>query len=39
MTLWRKSSYSTGGGGTTECVELTHYPDVTRVQDTEKRDK
>ncbi|MEV5754048.1 DUF397 domain-containing protein [Actinoallomurus sp. NPDC052308] len=22
MTVWRKSSYTTGGGGTTECVEV-----------------
>ena len=22
MTAWRKSSYSGGGGGTTECVEV-----------------
>jgi uncharacterized protein DUF397 len=22
MTAWRKSSYTTGGGGTTECVEV-----------------
>ncbi|WP_460352746.1 DUF397 domain-containing protein [Actinoallomurus acanthiterrae] len=22
MTSWRKSSYSGGGGGTTECVEV-----------------
>lgn len=22
MTEWRKSTYSTGGGGTTECVEV-----------------
>ncbi|MEV5706540.1 DUF397 domain-containing protein [Actinoallomurus sp. NPDC052274] len=23
MTAWRKSSYSTGAGGTTDCVEVT----------------
>ncbi|GAA4639582.1 hypothetical protein GCM10023196_101740 [Actinoallomurus vinaceus] len=22
MTVWRKSSYTTGSGGTTECVEV-----------------
>ncbi|WP_406566931.1 DUF397 domain-containing protein [Actinoallomurus rhizosphaericola] len=25
MTAWRKSSHSTGAGGTTDCVEVTRF--------------
>ncbi|WP_433182400.1 DUF397 domain-containing protein [Actinoallomurus sp. CA-150999] len=25
MTEWRKSSYTTGSGGTTECVEVAEF--------------
>lgn len=28
MTAWRKSSYTTGGGGTTECVEVAEIADT-----------
>lgn len=28
MTAWRKSSYTTGGGGTTECVEVAQLFDM-----------
>ncbi|MCO6007495.1 DUF397 domain-containing protein [Actinoallomurus purpureus] len=33
MTEWRKSSYTTGGGGTTECVEVAQITGVSDAPD------
>ncbi|WP_406567747.1 DUF397 domain-containing protein [Actinoallomurus soli] len=33
MTAWRKSSYTTGGGGATECVEVAILPSADEAVD------
>jgi hypothetical protein len=33
MTVWRKSSYSGGSGGATDCVELARLPDGIGMRD------
>ncbi|MEV0402800.1 DUF397 domain-containing protein [Actinoallomurus sp. NPDC050550] len=33
MTVWRKSSYTTGGGGTTDCVEVAQIFGVGNVSE------
>lgn len=33
MTAWRKSSYSGGGGGTTDCLEVARLSSIGEARD------